>query len=79
MEPENFWLEAAEQASGKHWGQGSEYPEYRLVGEHDTVLVVLPQGSCLMYFFHERWRRAQDVRRWDEAQNELLGCPHVFD
>jgi len=32
-----------------------------------------------MEFIHERWRRANDVRRWDDAFNDYAGCPHVFD
>ena len=79
LQPEAFWAEASAAAPGRDWGRGEQYPPYAQVGEHDTFLVIVPQGPCLMYFFHERWRRAQDVRRWDEAQNELLGCPNVFD
>lgn len=76
---EAFWLDYAGRTAGKNWGRGTEYPPYREVGEHDTFLVELDQGPCLMYFFHGRWRRAEDVRRWDPTFNELLGCPYVFD
>ncbi len=77
---EAFWLEFAENSErGRFWGRSAEYPPYGEVGEHDTLLIELEQGSCLMYFFHERWRRAQDVRRWDARFNEALGCPYVFD
>lgn len=31
-----------------------------------------------MEFFHNRWRRANDVRRWDPLFNEHGGCPDVF-
>ena len=77
--PEQFWLDYVTQSGNKHWGRASEYPSYSEVNEHDTVLIEVDEGPCLMYFFHKRWRRAQDVRRWDPAFNELLGCPRVFD
>ena len=79
LPPEDFWLEYARGSSGKFWGRSGDYPPYEEVSEHDTLLIELEQGSCLMYFFHSRWRRAQDVRRWDPGFNELAGCPHVFD
>ena len=70
---------SGEENSGKHWGRSATYPPYNDVNERDTLLVELEQGSCLMYFWHSRWRRAQDVWRWDEQQNAVLGCPYVFD
>ena len=76
---ESFWINYAEQASGRFWGRTDTYPPYGEVSEHDTLLIETDEGACLMYFFHRRWRRAQDVRRWDPAFNELAGCPHVFD
>ena len=76
---EAWWMEYAQGSDGKFWGKRSDYPPYEQVGEHDTLLIVVEEGPCLMYFFHQRWRRAQDVRRWDPAYNEILGCPHVFD
>lgn len=76
---EAFWLEYAQHNGGHFWGQTTEYPVYEQVKEHDTLLIQLREGPCLMYFFHNRWRRAQDVRRWDPQFNEILGCPHVFD
>ncbi|MEM7020091.1 MAG: hypothetical protein AAF512_22465, partial [Pseudomonadota bacterium] len=60
------------------WGQGTEYPSYKDVSEFDTFIVELDSGACLMEFFHSRWRRAQDVRRWDEKFNAYGGCPDVF-
>lgn len=75
---DDFWKEYAEASSGKYWGERGDYPRYADVNEHDTVLITGEEGSCLMYFFHTRWRRAQDVRRWDPAQNDALGCPFVF-
>ena len=79
LSPVDFWLEYAPTASGKFWGGGSDYPPYDDANEHDTLLIELEQGPCLMYFFHNRWRRAQDVRRWDPGFNEWSGCPYVFD
>lgn len=79
LSPEDFWLEYARSSGGKFWGRSGDYPPYDQVSEHDTLLIENEQGSCLMYFFHSRWRRAQDVRRWDPVFNELAGCPHVFD
>ncbi|MEM1155786.1 MAG: hypothetical protein AAGI44_16740 [Pseudomonadota bacterium] len=79
VSPQVFWLSFAKQNGGKFWGQSFEYPAYNKVSEHDTLLIENASGVCLMYFFHERWRRAQDVRRWDPQFNELSGCPYVFD
>ena len=76
---ETFWRQYADTKGGLTWGEGREYPEYEKVKEFDTFLVEVDQGKCLMEFFHSRWRRAQDVRRWDPQYNQLLGCPHVFD
>lgn len=76
---ESFWLAYAESKGGLTWGKTSEYPEYEKVKEGDTMIVEVAQGPCLMEFFHERWRRANDVRRWDESMNEYGGCPYVFD
>ena len=77
--PSDAWSSYARSNEGKFWGRGTEYPPYAQVNEHDTFLIELDQGPCLMYFFHSRWRRAQDVRRWDPTFNEILGCPYVFD
>ena len=76
--PETFWLDYASENQGRFWGRGSNYPPYREVSEHDTILIEVEAGPCLMYFFHRRWRRAQDVRRWDPAFNDIGGCPRVF-
>jgi hypothetical protein len=32
-----------------------------------------------MALFHSRWRRANDVRRWDPKFNDYAGCPEVFE
>lgn len=76
---EAFWLQYTTLKGGVTWGRASEYPEYEKVNEGDTFLVQLEQGACLMEFFHSRWRRANDVRRWGEAMNSYGGCPYVFD
>jgi len=77
--PEQFWLSYAERKGGLTWGKSSEYPPYEQVKEFDTLLIQLDSGNCLMEFFHSRWRRANDVRRWDDRFNEYGGCPRVFD
>lgn len=76
---EQFWRNYGESRGGITWGEGADYPVYSQVKEHDTFLVVLDSGSCLMQFFHGRWRIANDVKRWDPAFNDFGGCPHVFD
>lgn len=79
MDIEAFWLDYANSKGGLTYGVTSEYPEYDKVNEGDTMIVELAQGPCLMEFFHSRWRRANDVRRWGEVHNEYGGCPYVFD
>ncbi len=79
MDLEAFWVRHAERNGGLTWGRGEAYPPYAKVKEFDTFLVELNQGPCLMQFFHGRWRRANDVQRWDDAFNEFGGCPNVFD
>ena len=76
---EEFWAQYAASKGGLTWGTSDTYPEYEKVNEGDTFMVVLSQGPCLMEFFHNRWRRANDVRRWDESINDYGGCPFVFD
>lgn len=76
---ETFWADYANSKGGLTWGKSSQYPEYSQVKEGDTFLVELQQGNCLMEFFHNRWRRANDVRRWHPSVNEYGGCPYVFD
>ena len=77
--PENFWASFAARERGKNWGAGDEFPSYELVNEHDTFVIQVDEGPCLMYFFHNRWRRANDVWRWDPAFNRYGGCANVFD
>lgn len=79
LDPEAFWASYAARSEGQNWPAGSEYPPYSQVQEHDTFLVESASGPCLMYFFHTRWRRANDVRRWGDAFNDYGGCPKVFD
>lgn len=79
LSPLDFWKAYAESQGGITWGTTSEYPEYNKVKEFDTILIEVKGGYCLMEFFHNRWRRANDVRRWDPKFNDYAGCPHVFD
>ena len=79
MDVETLWLNYTNSKDGITWGQSSSYPEYSQVNEGDTFMVEVDQGPCLMEFFHNRWRRANDVRRWDDSVNEYGGCPYVFD
>jgi 23S rRNA G2069 N7-methylase RlmK/C1962 C5-methylase RlmI len=74
-----FWQGFAKKNKSKSWGNVSVYPNYDEVNEFDTLVIELKQGSCLMQFYHSRWRRANDVQRWNDAFNEFGGCPYVFD
>ncbi|MGB0893701.1 MAG: hypothetical protein ACPGUD_04780 [Parashewanella sp.] len=76
---EQFWLDFAKNNGGLTWGMTDTYPEYDKVKEFDKILIKVPKGNCLMEFYHSRWRRANDVRRWDDKVNEYGGCPYVFD
>jgi len=78
VSPITFWKTYASQQGGLTWGKRSEYPPYAQVKEHDTLIIQLPSGPCLMEFFHTRWRRANDVRRWDPQFNSYGGCSNVF-
>lgn len=79
VDVEKVWMNYAKSKGGITWGMSKEYPEYEKVKEGDTLLIQLEQGPCLMEFFHNRWRRANDVRRWGESVNAYGGCPHVFE
>ena len=79
LSPEAVWHSFAERRRGKIWPSGDRFPPYRRVREHDTFLLQLETGPCLMYFFHTRWRRANDVWRWGPEFNGYGGCPNVFD
>lgn len=74
-----FWESFAKSNDAKYWGQSATYPNYSDVNEFDTFLVQLDEGTCLMQFFHSRWRRANDVQRWHDTFNDYSGCPNVFD
>ena len=76
---ETFWLRYADRRGGLTWGRRTSLPPYNEVKELDTMIWELDSGPCLMEFFHRRWRRANDVRRWDTGFNDYGGCPHVFD
>lgn len=78
LDPVSFWLAYAGRRGGLTWGRGQDYPTYADVSEFDTFMIEVDSGPCLMQFFHTRWRRAQDVRRWDERFNTYGGCPDVF-
>ena len=78
VDVETFWLSYAKSKGGLTWGKSTSYPEYEKVKEGDTILIQLNQGPCLMEFFHSRWRRANDVRRWDDSINDYGGCPYTF-
>ena len=77
--PLAFWRAYAEQNGGLTWGERTDYPPYDELREHDLMIIQLEQGPCLMEFFHTRWRRANDVRRWDERFSDVGGCANVFD
>ncbi len=79
LAPEAFWDAFARRAGGRDWGVGIAYPPYAEVGEFDTFRVEIAGQTCLMQFFHSRWRRANDVQRWDDRFNEYAACPRVFD
>ena len=79
MNVEKFWMSYAESKGGLTWSESTTYPDYEKLKEGDTFLVRLNQGPCLMEFFHRRWRRANDVKRWDDSMNKYGGCPFVFN
>ena len=76
---EAFWDDYANKHQHKHWPSSVTYPKYEELNEGDTFLVQLKDSSCLMEFYHSRWRRANDVRRWDNAFNAYGACPFVFE
>ncbi len=79
VSPNQFWHNYAAEKGGFTYGPTQHYPPYEQLNEGDTLLIQTAKGECLMEFFHSRWRRANDVRRWDPAFNDYAGCPHVFD
>ncbi|SET11817.1 hypothetical protein [Thalassotalea agarivorans] len=79
MQVEDFWRTFAQDNYGGYKYTGPLYPPYEQAQEFDLLLLEIPYGACLMQFYHERWRRANDVWRWNEKLNEYGGCAHVFD
>ncbi|PKG57826.1 MULTISPECIES: hypothetical protein [unclassified Shewanella] len=76
---EVFWQNWVNTRGGLTWKSSEQYPTYEQVKEQDTFLVELNGGTCMMEFWHGRWRRANDVRRWDDAFNDYSACPRVLD
>ncbi|PHS18904.1 MAG: hypothetical protein COA86_06970 [Kangiella sp.] len=76
---EDFWLAFVDKNNGLTWEASAKYPPYKQVKEFDTFMAITIKGNCLMEFYHTRWRRANDVRRWDDQFNDYAGCPFVFD
>ena len=76
---EKFWRTYAERNGGLTWGQSENYPPYNDVKENDLFMVEIGSEICLMEFYHDRWRRANDVRRWDNSFNEFSACSKVFN
>ncbi|QXP44918.1 hypothetical protein FM038_021060 [Shewanella eurypsychrophilus] len=76
---DSFWQNWADSRGGITWGRSKDYPVYEQVKEQDTFLIELENGACMMEFWHSRWRRANDVRRWDDAFNTYSACNKVFD
>jgi 23S rRNA G2069 N7-methylase RlmK/C1962 C5-methylase RlmI len=76
---DSFWNNFAKTNKAKSWGITDTYPNYGEVKEFDTLVIELKQGTCLMQFYHARWRRANDVQRWHDEFNEYSACPYVFD
>lgn len=77
--PDAYWTAFAARSGGRDWGRGADYPPYAEVGEFDTFLVEIDGKACLMQFFHQRWRLANDVQRWNDRFNGYGACPRVFD
>ncbi len=78
VQPKQFWLNYANRTGGLTWGKRSDYPPYEKVNEYDSLIIEQENDSCMMTFFHTRWRRANDVWRWDDQFNEYSACPDVF-
>lgn len=77
VSPSRFWSNYTRRTRAKYWGRMKFYPPYRRVKEHDLVLIETARGTCLMEFYHRRWRRANDVWRWDKGFNQYGGCSNV--
>jgi len=77
VSPGRFWGNYSRRKGSRYWGRTRFYPSYSKVREHDLVTIVTKQGSCLMEFYHHRWRRANDVWRWNRRFNNYGGCRSV--
>ncbi len=76
---ETFFRNYAKRNGGLTWGESENYPPYDKVYEYDLFMVKIGNEICLMEFYHERWRRANDVRRWHDTFNEFSACSKVFN
>ena len=76
---EDFWRDYASKNGGLTWKDSSTFPPYNDVKEFDLFMAHNNQGICLMEFFHTRWRRANDVRRWDDKFNEFEACATIVN
>ena len=76
---EDFWRAHAEENGGLTWKDSTTFPPYNDVNEFDLFMAKNDQGICLMEFFHSRWRRANDVRRWDDKFNEFEACTTILN
>ena len=76
---EEFWRAYAQKNGGLRWKDSRIFPQYSKVKEFDLFMAKNDEGLCLMEFFHERWRRANDVRRWDDKFNEYEACATILN
>lgn len=76
---EAFWRNYANKSDGFIWKDSRTFPQYSKVKEFDLFMAINDEGICLMEFFHTRWRRANDVRRWDDKFNEYGACSTIFN
>lgn len=77
LQPDLFWTQHIERSKATYWGRASAYPPYETVHEHDLIWIETAAGDCLMEFYHRRWRRANDVWRWDKRYSQYRGCATV--
>jgi len=76
---EEFWRDYASNNGGLTWKDSRTFPPYNDVKEFDLFMAENDEGICLMEFFHSRWRRANDVRRWDDKFNEYQACATILN
>ncbi len=77
VSPRRFWANYARRKGSRYWGQSKFYPPYANTRAHDLVTITTSDGACLMEFYHGRWRRANDVWRWNRRFNNYAGCASV--